>query len=78
MCIASYALLKIAEAKYALEEWSEFVENSSIPRSVAGQALWNSVSTAMAHVDDVEEAMLIAYSELKQMSNETCESSART
>jgi len=64
MCVATYALLKIAEAKFALEEWNASVENRTSPRSVAEQVLWNSVSTAMAHVDDDEEAMLIAYSDL--------------
>ena len=64
MCVASHALLKIAEAKFALEEWNSFVENRSPPKSFAEQALWNSITTAMAHVDDDEEAMLIAYSDL--------------
>jgi len=64
MCVATTALLKIAEVKFALQEWNAFVENRLPPRSIAEQALWNSVTTAMAHVDDDEEAMLVAYSDL--------------
>jgi len=64
MCVATYALLKIAEAKFALEEWNAFVENRSPPRSVAEQALWNSVTTAMAHFGDDEESLLVAFSDL--------------
>ena len=64
MCVATYALLKIAETKFALEEWNAFVDNRALPRSVAEQVLWNSVTTAMTHVHDDEEAILVAYSVL--------------
>jgi len=79
MCVATYALLKIAEAKFALEEWNAFVENRSTPRSVTEQALWNSVTTAIAHVDDDEEALLIAYSDSikSSISSEPVDSSRR-
>jgi len=64
MCVATYALLKIAETKFALEEWNTFVANRALPRSLAEQVLRNSVTTAMTHVHDDEEAILIAYSDL--------------
>jgi hypothetical protein len=65
MCVATYALRKLAEAKFALQEWSEFVEKQSPPSSVAEQELWNSVTSAIAHVDDDEEAILVAYHDLR-------------
>ncbi len=64
MSVANRALLKLAEAKCALEEWSEFVANTSPPDSIAEQALWNLVTTAISHVDDDEEAILLAYGDL--------------
>jgi hypothetical protein len=60
MCAATFALLKVAEAKHAIEEWTSMLASSDPIMTEADREFSRSVMTAFGLVDDAEEAILDA------------------